>query len=103
MLERHYAPGHKLVFGKWEDYAGQFEAERVALINFSSNKNGVPASQQFVLSKTATLEEAAQNLFAAIREADKMDIDLIIAEPVPEEGLGRAINDRLRRASKPLV
>jgi len=44
--------------------------------------------------------EAAANLFAAIRRLDTMDLDLIVAETVPEEGLGRAIMDRLRRASR---
>jgi L-threonylcarbamoyladenylate synthase len=52
-----------------------------------------------VLSPTGNIEEAAQNLFLALREFDKMPIDIILAEFVPEKGLGRAINDRLRRAA----
>jgi len=45
--------------------------------------------------------EAAQRLFAALRRLDAAGVDLIVAELAPEEGLGRAINDRLRRASTP--
>jgi L-threonylcarbamoyladenylate synthase len=45
------------------------------------------------------LDEAAQHLFAAMRTIDTFDIDVIIAEVFPEEGLGRAINDRLKRAA----
>ncbi|MCB0785617.1 MAG: hypothetical protein KDC02_15610, partial [Flavobacteriales bacterium] len=52
-----------------------------------------------VLSPSGDLAEAARNLFAALRELDASDVELILAEPVPEEGLGRAINDRLRRAA----
>ncbi len=52
-----------------------------------------------VLSMKGNLSEAATNLFQAIRKLDKMNLDLILAEPVPEEGLGLAIMDRLRKAS----
>ena len=47
------------------------------------------------------MREAAANLFAAIRRLDALNLDLILAEPIPEIGLGRAIMDRLRRASGP--
>jgi L-threonylcarbamoyladenylate synthase len=47
------------------------------------------------------MKEAAANLFAAIRRLDALNLDLIIAEAIPEVGLGRAIMDRLRRASGP--
>ena len=46
------------------------------------------------------LAEAAVRLFALMRQMDENGvIDVIVAEPVPEAGLGRAIMDRLRRAS----
>ena len=52
-----------------------------------------------VLSKKGDFREAAANLFSAIRRLDALDLDLILAEAVPEAGLGRAIMDRLRRAA----
>jgi L-threonylcarbamoyladenylate synthase len=52
-----------------------------------------------ILSKRGDLREAAANLFAAIRRLDVLNLDLIIATPIPEIGLGRAIMDRLRRAA----
>ena len=55
--------------------------------------------QQVLLSESGSLEEAAQHIFAALRKLDTMPVDLIIAELMPDEGLGRAINDRLRRAA----
>jgi L-threonylcarbamoyladenylate synthase len=51
------------------------------------------------LSKRGDLREAAANFFRMLRELDAENLDLIVAERVPEEGIGAAINDRLRRAS----
>ena len=42
---------------------------------------------------------AVQNLFGMMRELDASEFDLIVAELVPEDGLGLAINDRLKRAA----
>jgi L-threonylcarbamoyladenylate synthase len=53
------------------------------------------------LSKTGDLTEAAANLFAMLRRLDRPEFAGIAVMPIPEEGLGRAINDRLRRAAAP--
>jgi L-threonylcarbamoyladenylate synthase len=50
------------------------------------------------LSPTGNLREAAANLFRHLRELDRARLDCIVAEALPEEGLGVAIMDRLRRA-----
>jgi len=55
--------------------------------------------KEIVLSTSGNLNEAAQKLFSALRELDAIDIDIILTELVPDNGLGRAINDRLRRAA----
>jgi L-threonylcarbamoyladenylate synthase len=47
------------------------------------------------------LAEAAANLFAMLRRLDRPEFTRIAVMPIPEEGLGRAINDRLRRAAVP--
>jgi L-threonylcarbamoyladenylate synthase len=52
------------------------------------------------LSETGDLAEAAARLFATLHAADQMNAPIAVA-PVPESGLGRAINDRLRRAAAP--
>jgi len=51
------------------------------------------------LSERGDLREAAANFFRMLRELDAENLDLIMAERVPEEGLGAAINDRLQRAA----
>src|SRR5438477_6739470 len=53
------------------------------------------------LSRTGDLTEAAANLFAALRQLDRPEFSGIAVMPIPERGLGRAINDRLRRAAAP--
>jgi L-threonylcarbamoyladenylate synthase len=64
-----------------------------------------PEAGQFAevrrLSKRQDVVEAATNLFRLLRELDGQNLDLIIAEMVPDQGLGAAINDRLRRAATP--
>ena len=54
-----------------------------------------------VLAHDASAATAASNLFAALRRLDGAGLDLILAEPCEEAGLGHAIMDRLRRASAP--
>ena len=54
---------------------------------------------QFILSPSGSLDEAARHLFSALRGLNDLDVDIILTEKFPEEGLGIAINDRLKRAS----
>jgi L-threonylcarbamoyladenylate synthase len=97
-LASHYAPAKKILLGNAAELLAQNRNEKVALLRFH---NRLPDTnvQQIILAPSGTLQEAAQNLFAALRQFDKMDITLVLAEPVPDTGLGRAINDRLRRAA----
>ena len=73
---------------------------RAGLIVFFKMPPGPSFESVQVLSPARELTEAAANLFQAIRKLDKMHLDFIFAEPVPEKGIGLAIMDRLRKASK---
>lgn len=95
-LKSHYAPNKHMRIGNVHDLLQHVPLKRTAVLSFQKN---YAAEYQFILSHTGNLNEAAKNLFAALRELDKLDIDTIIAEFLPDEGLGRAINDRLRRAA----
>ncbi|HPM31231.1 MAG TPA: L-threonylcarbamoyladenylate synthase [Chryseolinea sp.] len=95
-LKSHYAPLKKVIVGNIEELLQQHSTSRTALLTFSKDFRH---SYQFILSPSASMNEAAQNLFTALRELDKMPIDVILAEFVPELGLGKAINDRLIRAA----
>ncbi len=59
----------------------------------------IPESRTEILSTDGDLKEAAANLFSSLHRLDGMNIRVIIAEAVPEQGLGIAIMDRLRRAA----
>ncbi len=95
-LKSHYAPGHRLVLGDIRELLVQHTGKRCGVLCFQEDYQ---PNNQIILSQKGSLDEAAKNLFSALRTFDKLDIDIILAEPVPDEGLGRAINDRLRRAA----
>ncbi len=103
MLARHYAPCTKLLLlDEHESLADKLNTnQRVALLTFTTpvHTHGFAAVE--VLSVKGDLREAAGNLFAAMHRLDALKLDIIIAHRVPDQGLGRAINDRLQRASHP--
>jgi L-threonylcarbamoyladenylate synthase len=94
MLHSHYAPKSRLRL----DANAPREGE--ALLAFGP---GAPATAGAVrnLSPRGDLVEAAANLFSHLRALDVAGADTIAVMPVPHEGLGEAINDRLRRAAAP--
>jgi len=98
-LERHYATKHKLIVGNPKDYLKTYKPEKIGVLAFMHSISEIPFSNQFILSSTGNLDEAAKQLFSTLRQIDKLNIDVIIASEFPDEGLGRAINDRLQRAS----
>jgi L-threonylcarbamoyladenylate synthase len=53
-----------------------------------------------VLSASGDLVEAAAKFFASLRRLDAAQLELIVATPFPNRGLGRALNDRLSRAAR---
>ncbi len=93
MLASHYAPGA----GVRLDASAPLEHEAYLAFGPYRGPDGAGVVQ---LSARGDLTEAAANLFAALREADEMAGAIAVA-PIPETGLGEAINDRLRRAAAP--
>ncbi|WP_181305050.1 L-threonylcarbamoyladenylate synthase [Rufibacter sp. XAAS-G3-1] len=99
MLSSHYSPRKKVLLGSIEENLQLVDPARVGTISLQKNFPQVPIGQQIQLSTRGDLGEAARCLFSALRSLDEQPIDFILAEPMPEQGLGRAINDRLQRAS----
>ncbi len=98
-LDKHYAPNTLFVLSEnLNKTLIKHKGRKIAVLNFGQNKI---ESQVFELnlSETGSLDEAAHNLFDYMRRLDNGKFDIIIAKKLPEEGLGLAINDRLRRAS----
>lgn len=92
---RHYAPTTPLVLTS----AAPRPGARVGLLAFGPPSSITDFAAIEVLSERECLREAAANLFAAMRRLDALQLDYIVARPVPEVGLGHAIMDRLRRAA----
>jgi L-threonylcarbamoyladenylate synthase len=92
MLASHYAPSLPLRLGATSVTPDE------ALLAFGP---GAPAgaARTLSLSERGDVVEAAANLFAALRALDDRRYRAIAVMPIPEQGLGRAINDRLRRAA----
>lgn len=97
-LPSHYAPITALKIGDYRNFH-YFEGRKIGLLAFKTPPVQVNFETIEVLSPTGDLREAAANFFTCLHKLDKAKLDLIIAEPVPEIGLGRAIMDRLRRAA----
>ena len=93
MIGRHYAPRTPLRLGARRPRPGE------ALLAFGPGAPTQGPGEVLNLSPTGDVEEAAANLFAMIRALDAADATAIAVMAVPETGLGRAINDRLRRAA----
>jgi L-threonylcarbamoyladenylate synthase len=98
-LTSHYAPDKRLVLGDVSELLKKFGPYGVGILSFRRTFKEVDTGHQIILSVSGDLEEAAQNLFLALHQLDKMKIQIILAEEVPDTGIGRAINDRLRRAA----
>jgi L-threonylcarbamoyladenylate synthase len=101
MLKSHYAPTKPFILGKLEDLILEYSSKGIpfAVLSFFENFSSIDQAKQLQLSKAGDINEAAKNLFAAMRALDTMDVSVILSELLPEDGLGRAINDRLRRAA----
>lgn len=90
MLSSHYAPALPVRLG------ATTARPKEALLAF-----GPAEGAALNLSATGDLAEAAANLFAMLRSLDRPEYQGIAVMPIPEDGLGLAINDRLRRAAAP--
>ena len=95
MTLSHYAPRKPMYIGSIQNLLQQIEGD-VSVLSF---QDSYPNYRNIRLSETGDLKEAARNLFSAMRMLDADPGRIIIGEWVPDEGLGRAINDRLRRAA----
>lgn len=100
-LDSHYAPRKPFVLGDLRALIRENLEKRTkfGVLSFSDFFPEVSPANQMALSTRRDLHEAAKNLFSAMRKLDETPVEVILAELTPETGLGRAINDRLRRAA----
>jgi L-threonylcarbamoyladenylate synthase len=98
-LKSHYAPKIPLRLGKMEELLKEYPTQKKALLSFTQKYSGENILTEEILSRNGDLNEAARNLFSALRKLDNSNAEIILAERFPEHGLGLAINDRLERAA----
>lgn len=96
MLSSHYSPGIPVVIGDIDQLIEGNSGKKIGIISY---KKAFPDYINSVLAPSGNVAEAAQNLFKALRWMDDQKVEIIVTEWVPNEGLGRAINDRLKRAA----
>lgn len=99
MLKSHYAPRAPFIIGDLPTLINTYQDKKLGILSFQNYYPSTNNSTLIQLSPRGDYAEAARRLFAALRELDALDLDCIVGELLPEEGLGRAINDRLRRAA----
>jgi len=101
MLSRHYAPNTEtFLTNNIKSLIKTFPDKKIGVLVFSKPINDSQIIHTEILSNQGKLEEAAKNLYAALHRLDERNLDIIIAEIMPDIGLGKAMNDRLQRAIK---
>ena len=99
MLSQHYSPRTKMILTTdMQSEIAKFKNKKIGVLSFKSENQKNQVIKIETLSKTGNLKEAASNFYHALHSLDSSDLDLIIAEKLPNEGLGKTLNDRLIRA-----
>ena len=93
--DTHYRPQVPLYYG--EIPVGYTLPEHTVRIAFGTQTGPIPATVN--LSATGDMVEATSKLYAFMHDLDKTEYDLILVDPIPNTGVGMALNDRLKRAS----
>ena len=93
--DTHYRPQVPLYYG--EIPAGYTLPEHTVRIAFGTQAGPIPATEN--LSATGDMVEATSKLYAYMHDLDDPKYDLILVDPIPNTGVGMALNDRLKRAS----
>jgi L-threonylcarbamoyladenylate synthase len=96
MIKSHYSPAKPLyILG---ETTRNIDPQKAGLLSFSNLQS--PGYKEVIqVSRQMDLKEYAVNLFAAIHQLEESDVEYMVAEPVPENGIGIAIMDRLRKAA----
>jgi L-threonylcarbamoyladenylate synthase len=97
-MQRHYATKTRLEIVD-ETCENLMSNEKSGLLALTPPVHPSVYAAIEILSESGDLREAAANLFSALRRLDNKPLDRIIARPIPEQGLGLAIMDRLRRCA----
>jgi L-threonylcarbamoyladenylate synthase len=100
MIAYHYSPNTKLIaVNNIQEAINTHGHKRMGVITFYKTKGKDKVQHLITLSKNKNLTEAATNLYAAMHTLDEMSLDIIITELLPNEGIGKAINEKIIKAA----
>jgi L-threonylcarbamoyladenylate synthase len=101
MLPYHYSPATPFHLVNTESEIEELanNTKQIGALCYQKKYSFIPSQQQLLLSKTGNLDEAAKNLYAALIELDRMKLSIIVSEKLPNNGLGKIINERLQKAA----
>ena len=101
-MDQHYSTRKPLIIiDNLNEIPDEYRNKKVSTIRLSNEVPQGEGHHYTLAPATGTLNEAATHLFRIMHQADEDESEVILAEPVPSQGLGLAINDRLERASHP--
>ena len=101
MLEKHYAPRTKTYLVEdVNQFISEHKDKSIGVISLSKDFSASNIEALEILSATGDLNEAASNLYSTLHKLDSLGLDIIVAEKMPDYGLGKSMNDRLERATK---
>jgi L-threonylcarbamoyladenylate synthase len=103
-MPSHYAPSARVVVVAAADVGAEANrslaaGERVGLLALTGVAEG--PSEVVVLDAPTDVDDYARTLYARLRDADRLGLDVLLAVPPPADGLGAAVADRLARAGGP--
>ena len=99
MFSRHYAPKTKAyLVDNVTEHLKSVNEKKIDILSFNNAISTHNKNIQFVLSPKGDYNEAAKNLYDYLHQLDKLNLDLILIEKLPDFNLGKSINDRLIRA-----
>lgn len=100
MYPRHYAPATPLVFSNdLQKLAEQHKGKKIGVLYYGESFINNAVTISCSLSPSADMDEAAANLYGTLHRFDGLGLDIIIVQEFPAEGVGAALNDKLKRAS----
>ncbi|WP_298882317.1 L-threonylcarbamoyladenylate synthase [uncultured Polaribacter sp.] len=99
MLARHYAPSTKtFLVDDVPLEVTKHQGKKIGVLVFNQSLNN-DSLTEIILSDEKSMQKAASKLYDSLHELDHLNLDVIIAERFPDNGLGKSINDRLQRAT----
>ena len=100
-FKNHYSPRKKLYLGNIKNLCKIHKDKKIGILCYDKKYEEVKYENQIILSDKSSLEEASKNLYSALYKLDNMkSIDIIISSLLPNNLIGRTINDRLTKSAE---